>query len=543
MLKSLFKLLFAASIIWSCSHQPQADLIVFNGTIYTVDSAFSTAEAMVIKDGKIVTTGDFKSLSEKYNAIETLDLEGSIAYPGFNDAHCHYFGYARNLRTVNLIGTKSMNEVIERVVSFQNEFPSEFIVGRGWDQNDWDTKEFPTKDSLDLLFPNTPIYLGRIDGHAAIVNQATLDKFSINETTEATGGIVVKNENGLTGVLVDHACDLVKLPHLEKSKMITLLKEAEQNLFAAGLTSLTDAGLNPYAINLIDSLQKAGELSIRLNIMVSDSPENLDYYLSNSPIVNEQLTVKSFKFYLDGALGSRGALMLEPYADDTANFGLQMADKSHYLAAAKRLKEAGWQMCVHAIGDSANRLVLDVYEEALAGDYKARWRIEHAQIVHPTDIPRFGDLGVLPSIQPTHATSDMYWADERLGANRMVEAYPYQSLLQSASVLPLGTDFPVEDIDPLKTFYSAVFRQDTAGFPPGSFGANEKLSREETLRGMTTWAAYASFEEKIKGSLEEGLLADFVILDKDIMKISQDDFFDAQVLKTYVAGKLVFAAP
>ncbi len=540
MRNSLFKILIIVMALAACTTHPQADLIIYNAKIYTVDSAFTTARAMAIKNGKIIATGTVDSIRKTFRAPKNIDLEGKFVYPGFNDAHSHFMGYAGTLRSVNLVGTTSFDEVLERIKTFQNEHRTEYITGRGWDQNDWEIKEFPTKDRLDILFPETPVFVKRIDGHAGLANQAALNLAGIDINTDVAGGIIEKKNGALTGILVDNAMDLIVEPELDRQVMAEALKEAEQNLFAVGLTTVTDAGLDRAQIELLDSLQKEGMLNIRVYAMVSDKKGLVDYYLEKGQIKTDKLNVSSVKFYLDGALGSRGALMLHPYFDDPENEGLQLDSIGHYIAYAEKLKAAGWQMCVHAIGDSANRLVLNVYEQVLQGKENHRWRAEHSQIVEPVDVARFGKLGVIPSIQPTHATSDMYWAENRLGSNRMNEAYPYQNLLQSAGMVALGTDFPIEGIDPLRTFYSAVFRQDDKGFPEGGFTPDQKLTREQALRGMTIWAAYAAFEENEKGSLEAGKWADFVVLDQDIMSAPQENLLNTKVVMTYLAGKNVF---
>ncbi len=542
MRSNLFKLLIVFITLASCTDYPKADLIVYNAIMYTVDSAFSTIEAMAIKDGKIIATGTTDSIRRNFRAPENIDLEGKFVYPGFNDAHSHFMGYAGTLRSVNLVGTTSYDDVIERIKTFQNEHKTEYITGRGWDQNDWELKEFPDKVRLDVLFPETPVFVKRIDGHAGLANHAALTLAGIDTTTTIAGGVIEKKNGKLTGILVDNAMELIEEPRLQRQTMIDALREAEQNLYAVGLTTVTDAGLDRYQIELLDSLHREGLLNIRVYAMVSDKKGLVDYYLEKGKIKTDKLNVSSVKFYLDGALGSRGALMLHPYFDDPDNEGLQLDSIGHYIASAEKLKAAGWQMCVHAIGDSANRLVLNVYEQVLSGKDDHRWRAEHSQIVEPADVERFGKLGVIPSIQPTHATSDMYWAENRLGSNRMNEAYPYQGLLQSAGMVALGTDFPIEGIDPLRTFYSAVFRQDEKGYPEGGFTPDQKLTREQALRGMTIWAAYAAFEENEKGSLEAGKWADFVVLDKDLMKAPQESLLNTRVLMTFLAGQRVFSA-
>lgn len=539
-LRTLVTFVLAIGLLASCEEHPKADLIVYNATVYTVDSAFTQVEAMAIKDGKILETGTLDHIRSTYRAPENIDLEGQFVYPGFIDAHSHFMGYATTLRSVNLVGTKSFEEVVERIKAFQEKYNSTFITGRGWDQNDWEEKNFPNKSELDRLFPKTPVFVQRIDGHAALANQAALEYGKIDTSTTIEGGVITQINGKLSGILIDNAMSLIKPPAMEVALTTEALAEAQQNLFEVGLTTVTDAGLERYQIELLDSLDKAGLLNIRVYAMVSDRDELVDYYLKKGKIKTDHLNVSSVKFYMDGALGSRGALMLEPYADDSVNTGLQLYSTEHYYSSAKKLKEKGWQMCIHAIGDSANRLSLNVYEEILDGATDRRWRIEHCQIVTPSDLSRFGSIGVLPSIQPTHATSDMYWAEERLGSERIKLAYSYKDLLASAGILPLGTDFPIEGIDPLQTFYSAVFRQDSIGFPEGGFIPNQRLSREQTLQGITTWAAYAGFEELEKGSLEAGKMADFVVLNQDLLKVSQEDFHKTKVIMTFLGGDLVY---
>ncbi|MDZ7847790.1 MAG: amidohydrolase [Owenweeksia sp.] len=474
-----------------------------NGLIYTLDSSFSQVEAMAVKDGKVVAIGSSEALRHSYRAPQELNLKGQVVYPGFNDAHAHFYGYAQSLIQVNLVGTRSYQEVLNRTQAFAKEHQPKFISGRGSDQTDWGTVQFPHRKALDSLFPKTPVLLKRIDGHAALANQAALDFAGIKADTSVPGGVLMKQNGRLTGVLIDRAVDLVQFPETPTTKKSQAIRWAQDSLLKYGLTSVTDAGLNLEQIQLIEKLQEAGQLRLRINAMVSDTPELLEHFLERGMIKNDRLKVQCFKFYLDGALGSRGALMLRPYADDSLNYGLSLTGEAHFKEALASLKTARWQAAVHAIGDSANRQVLNLYKEILGDATKMdhRWRVEHAQVVHEDDVARFGEIGAIPSVQPTHATSDMYWAEQRLGAAGMEEAYPYKDLLAAAGVLPLGTDFPVEDIDPRKTFRAAVFRQDSASFPVGGFRPEQRLTREQTIRGMTIWGAYASFEEEQKGSL------------------------------------------
>jgi predicted amidohydrolase YtcJ len=518
----------------------EVDLIVTDAKIHTLDSDFSVVEALAIKNGKVVAVGTEENIYKLYQSSETTAINGAYIYPGFNDAHAHFVGYARGLRKVNLMGTISWADALARVVDFQNKYPSDYIIGRGWDQNDWEDKSYPHRSSLDSLFPETPVYLSRIDGHAAIINTAALRQAGLTGDETLVGGTLLQDAEGFTGILIDNATDLIELPAMDVALQKEALLEAQANLFAKGVTSLTDAGLLAADIELLRSLYADASLQIRVNAMVSDDSASLAQYLK-APIETPTLRVKSAKFYLDGALGSRGALLLAPYSDDTINYGLQLKEASYFKMMADSLAQLGWQMCIHGIGDSANRLAIDIYSQALEGLDDRRWRIEHAQIVHPADQKRMVEAGIIPSIQPTHATSDMYWADQRLGAERMKYAYSSQSFLKLGVKLPLGTDFPVEAINPLYTLRSAYLRVDANGFPPKGFRAEEALSFEDAIRGMTEWGAYASFEEKQKGTLEAGKYADFVIFDKDLSTLSAQEMSSLEVQATYLNGVEVYS--
>jgi predicted amidohydrolase YtcJ len=499
----------------------EVDLIVTDAKIHTLDSDFSVVEALAIKNGKVVAVGTEENIYKLYQSSETTAINGAYIYPGFNDAHAHFVGYARGLRKVNLMGTISWADALARVVDFQNKYPSDYIIGRGWDQNDWEDKSYPHRSSLDSLFPETPVYLSRIDGHAAIINTAALRQAGLTGDETLVGGTLLQDAEGFTGILIDNATDLIELPAMDVALQKEALLEAQANLFAKGVTSLTDAGLLAADIELLRSLYAHASLQIRVNAMVSDDSASLAQYLK-APIETPTLRVKSAKFYLDGALGSRGALLLAPYSDDTINYGLQLKEASYFKMMADSLAQLGWQMCIHGIGDSANRLAIDIYSQALEGLDDRRWRIEHAQIVHPADQKRMVEAGIIPSIQPTHA-------------------YSSQSFLKLGVKLPLGTDFPVEAINPLYTLRSAYLRVDANGFPPKGFRAEEALSFEDAIRGMTEWGAYASFEEKQKGTLEAGKYADFVIFDKDLSTLSAQEMSNLEVQATYLNGVEVYS--
>lgn len=530
-------LIVIALLAFSCENKEQADLIITNANIYTVNADFSKASSMAIKDGKFVEVGSTEEILAKYGAQEQIDAQGKTIVPGLIDAHCHFYGLGQNQQVVDLVGTQSFDEVMERVVAFQQERPSNFILGRGWDQNDWEVKEFPTKDKLDELFPDTPVALERIDGHAYLVNQKALDMADINIDTKTEGGEIVKENGVITGVLVDGPMRMIDnvIPKASLEQKIQALKDAEKISLDYGLTTVNDAGLPRDIIELIDSLQQAGELSIRVYAMVSNYPENLDYFLEKGIIKTEGLNVRSVKVYGDGALGSRGAALRAPYSDKPGHFGAMVTPVDQIEALAQRIAATDYQMNTHAIGDSANIVVLRAYEKALEGKTDRRWKVEHAQVISPSDFDYFKN-GIIPSVQPTHATSDMYWAEDRLGAERVKGAYAYKDLLDKAGLVALGTDFPVEQVNPFLTFYAAVARQDVEQYPEGGFQKENTLSREETLKGMTIWAAYSNFEEDEKGSIEPGKFADFVILSDDIMTIPSEEIPNVSAEQVFLGG-------
>lgn len=527
-----------------CSQKKiQTDVIYYNAKVFTVDSLFSIAECFAVDKGKFVSVGTTSEINSKYSADTSIDLNGKFVFPGFIDAHCHFVGYAKNLSICDLTGTHSFEEVLLKITTFNKNNPSEWILGRGWDQNDWENKTFPTKDKLDELFPDIPVAITRIDGHAALVNSVVLSRAGINSKTKIEGGEIVLTNDEPTGILIDNAMTLYEnlIPVPSKNELSKLLIKAQESCFAVGLTSVSDAGLDLETIYLLDSLQNSGKLNIRIFAMLTPDHKNLDFIRSEKKIKTDHLHVNSVKLYADGALGSRGACLLKPYSDQPGHFGLITLSPDSMKNICKLAYNNNYQVCVHAIGDSANRVVLNVFSSVLKEKNDRRWRIEHCQVINENDFAMFGKYSVVPSVQPTHATSDMYWVENRLGKDRVKNAYAYKKLLNQNGWIACGSDFPIEDINPLLGFYAAVSRKDKNQYPDNGFQKENALTRESALKGMTIWAAKAAFEENEKGSIEPGKFADFVVLDHNIMEINLDKIPETKVLKTISAGKIVFS--
>ena len=541
-MKKFFLFLFVGIGFLSCAQKTKVDLLVYNAIIYTVDSKFSTAEAMAVKDGKIIEVGKTTDLQNKYDANEKLDVQEKFIYPGFIDAHAHFFLYGSSLQNADLVGTESWEAILDVLKKFASTHPDGWLLGRGWDQNDWTVKDFPSNDKLNELFPDRPVLLTRVDGHAAIANKKALEIANVKAGDKLIGGEIEVENGKLTGILVDNAVGLVRRfvpPSTEEQTKKSLL-EAQANCFAVGLTTVEDCGLGSGAVELVKKMQQNGDLKMRMYIMLSDGNASYDYAKKNGKIKTDRLNVRSFKVYADGSLGSRGACLLEPYSDKPGWSGFLLSSQAHFDSVAKVIYDLGFQMCTHAIGDSGNRTMLKIYGKYLKGKNDLRWRIEHAQVINKNDFNLFGEYSIIPSVQPTHGTSDMYWAGDHLGPERVKGAYAYKQLLQQNGWEPLGTDFPVEDISPFKTFYAAVVRKDAKGWPANGYQMENALSREETIRGMTIWAAKSNFEENEKGSLEKGKFADFIILDTDLMKEVPEKLLQVKVLKTFVGGEKVY---
>ena len=541
--------------------------MIHNAHIVSLDAEGHEYQAMAIKDGRIIELGPERQILNEYTAKETYDAAGRTVYPGFIDGHCHFLGYGLNKQKADLQGTASWQEVLERIQIFARAHPEKtWILGRGWDQNDWSEKELPDRKELDRLFPDRPVLLQRVDGHAAVANAAALRHAGITSATQVKGGQIAgrfttpqgdaswmdpqllaeARHMGYpmwepTGLLLDNAFSVFQtiFDEADEATKRKALLDAQADCFAKGLTMVCDAGLDTGTIALIHQMQAEGALKMRVYAMVADAPENLDHFARHGPIQEERLKVRSVKVYGDGALGSRGALLKAPYTDEPGHHGLQLATREHFAEVARWCKAHGFQMATHCIGDSANKLLLDVYAEALGGVNDLRWRIEHAQVVSPGDRPKFADFSIIPSVQPTHATSDGPWAEKRLGPERIMHAYAYADLRRTMGMVALGTDFPVEGIDPLQTFRSAVLRQSADGWPEGGYHTENALTPMDALRGMTIWNAIATFTESELGSIEVGKRADFTVVDRDLLKTDAQGLKKARVVVTFVDGERV----
>jgi predicted amidohydrolase YtcJ len=539
--------------------QSAADLVLVNGKIYTVDNARPFTSALAVRGGRVIFVGSDVEARTLANASTTvIDLHGATVMPGFVDAHAHLLGLGNMLRRVNVAGSTSYAEVIDRVKAWSKDVkPGEWILGRGWDQNRWQSKDFPTNEALSRAFPNNPVAITRVDGHALLANAKAIEVARVSAgTADPEGGRIIRLASGSpAGVFIDNAQNLIgrAIPTSTPSDIRKAILAAIAECNRWGLTGVHDPGEDAETIGIYEQLAKEGKYNLRNYVMLSDpgepgSPATLSNpYLVRGPqsaLYDGHLWVRAIKLYADGALGSRGAALLAPYSDEPTNSGLLVSRPEHIEAWAEVGLRRGFQVNVHAIGDRGNRIALDAFEAALkavpAADY--RFRIEHAQVLSMEDIPRFAKLGVIPSMQPTHQTSDMRWAEIRVGPQRIRGAYAWRSLLNTGVVIPSGTDFPVEEVNPLLTFHAAVTRQDPTNLPAGGWYPEQKMTREEALQSMTIWPAYAGFQESVLGSLTPGKYADFVILDRDIMHVPDTEILGARVVSTWIAGKRVYEA-
>lgn len=526
----------------SCMKGKSVDLVIHNAKIHTMDEENSVVQAIAIRDGKVVEVGPDRQIMNKYSADEYIDAEGKDIFPGFADAHGHMMSLARQKLSVNLVGTVSMDELLVRVEKYAQRKERPVIVGGGWDQSLWNSAELPTNEQLNEKFPDKPVVLYRIDGHAVLVNNAALKKYGITESSHIDGGAILKNADGsLSGILLDNAIPLIsnKLPDFSDHELAQALLEIQQELYGYGITDVHEAGLTSHDFKLIRRLVKDNKLTIGIYGMLYPEKENADFAKKHGFLEEKNLLVRSFKVIGDGALGSRGALLKQPYSDDPHNHGLlttSIADMKRYSSLAEL---TGYQLNIHAIGDSTNRLVLDLIQAYSKKNPDHRWRIEHAQVLDPMDFDLLESSGAFPSVQPTHAVSDQRWAESRLGKARLKGAYAYNTLLQKAGMLAIGTDFPVESTNPFLTIHAAVNRKNAENDPIDGFLPAGALTEEACLRGMTIWAAFASFQEGNKGSLEKGKEANLVILESPF--ISKGAYSPNFSNRTFVKGKLVFS--
>ena len=530
-------------------------LILHNARIYTVDARHSIAEAVAIAGDRIVGVGgEAKILGLKGPSTRVVDVGGATIVPGLHDAHAHVVGLGATLQDVDLRGTRSFEEVVGRVRRrVANARPGEWIIGRGWDQNDWLETNWPTHDLLSAATPDNPVYLTRVDGHAGLANRKAIETAGLDPSiADPPGGRIMRSSDGTpTGVVIDRAQALItsRIPRVGREQLEEQIRLADRELRGVGITTVHDAGADGDTVEAYKRLIEAGTIKTRLYVMLRGSLRELTPFFERGPVVdfaNHRMAVRAVKIYADGALGSRGAALLEPYSDEPATSGLLTTPPDEVYAQTIAAARAGFQVGIHAIGDRANRQVMDVYERVqreVPGSRALRMRIEHAQILDAAEIPRFAALEVIASMQPTHATSDMPWAAARLGAARVEEgAYVWRKLLESGAVIASGSDFPVEDANPLLGFYAAITRQDAQGNPPGGWTPRQRMTREEALASFTRQAAYAAHAETLTGSIEAGKLADLVVLSKDIMRVPPREILTTTVRTTIVAGETVYQA-
>jgi len=552
-------LLIAAGIVltlvFSLTMQRNVSMLMVNGVIHTLDEHQPVAEAVAVRGDRIVAVGTTDELRGRFTVDKVIDLGGRPVYPGFIDSHAHLESLGAALMEVNLAGARSADEAAAMVAAAARDtVRGGWIRGRGWDQNRWPGALFPTHEILDRVSPDIPVILRRVDGHAVWVNKKVLDIAGINENIpDPPGGKILRDRAGKpSGVFIDNAVALLDdvLPPASKEERTEAVRRGVAACIASGLTEVHDMGVDSLGIEIYKTLIAERAFPFRVYVAIEGSSTGTwDHYRTAGPIregYDGRLRVRALKLYADGALGSRGAALLESYSDDPGNRGLTLTSRGELLGKAKEALESGFQMCTHAIGDRANGIVLDVYEEALGSvtpkARDVRFRVEHAQVLTPRDIPRFKSLGVLPMMQPTHCTSDMPWSESRLGPVRIKGAYAWRSLMAQGSIIPGGSDFPVESPNPLWGFYAAITRQDREGKPPGGWFPEQRMAREEALKSFTLWGAYAGFQEKEKGTIEPGKWADLVVLSKDIMTIEPDEVLTTSVEMTIVAGTIVYAA-
>ena len=531
-----------------------ADLIVTAATIHTVDAKVPLAQAFAVRDGRFVYVGAREGARAlRGPRTRMLDLGGATVLPGLIDAHLHFLHVGQALHEVDLAHAATFDEVVRRTVAFAATSPDPWIIGDGWDQNLWPDKAFPAHDALSATLPDRPVVLNRVDGHALLANAKAMALAGIAPgTTDPSGGRIVRDAHGApSGVFIDNAMGLIRraIPPPSHAQLVRAGAAALGECHRWGLTSIGDPGVGAAGIAAYEELVRAERYTIRNHVMLAGSDDALlAATLPRGPRAlgpDGRLAIRAIKLYADGALGSRGAALLAPYDDDPGNSGLTITPQPHMQEVCERALRAGFQVCTHAIGDRGNRTVLDAYEAALRAVPARghRFRIEHAQVLAPSDIPRFKALGVIPSMQTTHQISDMGWAQARLGPERVKGAYAWRSLLDTGVVIANGTDAPIEAVDSRRTFHAAIARQNEANQPPGGWYPNQRMTRAEALRSMTIWAARANFMERVTGSISPGKCADFAVLDRDWLRAAPEAIMATRILATYVSGQPVFEAP
>ncbi|MGY8782122.1 MAG: amidohydrolase [Fidelibacterota bacterium] len=497
-------------------------------------------KAILCNKGKIIQLLP----SGNINSGKRIDLKGGWVYPGFIDSHMHLTGLGWSLESVDLVGTTSKLDALKKIKEgIKNTPKGTWVLGRGWDQNDWSKSEYPKATDLDLISMDHPMIFRRIDGHAAWTNTLAMKLANISENTvDVNGGIIIRDDIGYpTGIFIDNALDLIEsqIPEKTEQDIYRQIIKAQTMLNKFGITSIHDAGTSKKEIKILKKMIKNEELSIRVYTMLNNNPKDYDSFLESGPeIENPFIKVQSIKIYLDGALGSRGAALLEPYSDSPSENGLLIIKPSEHKSLVKKFSKSGFQVNTHGIGDRAIRIILDNYEEV--ANTKIRNRIEHSQIVHPDDVPRFKELNVIPAMQSTHCTSDMPWVEERIGLERMHEAYPWKSFIKLNIPVPGGSDAPIESPNPIEGIYASVTRKDKNGLPEKGWYSEQKMTLKEAIKSYTEWGAYASYEEKIKGKIKENFYADFTVLDQELKSTNLEMILDARVLFTILNGKIVY---
>lgn len=541
-LSSMFPIL---ALLFGMAGSQIADLVIVDAKVYTVDAATPTASAIAVKGDRILAVGDDVS-KHVGRATRRIVANGATVVPGFIDSHGHMEGFGESLEILDLRHTRSVDEVLNLVREVATARPEgTWIRGRSWDQTRWPRKQFPTAGQLSSVSANHPVYLTRVDGHAGWANLKALELAGVTASSpDPPGGKILRTASGNpSGVLIDRAQNLVrrKIPPVTPGQTRERLARAAAECARLGLTTVHDAGIGGQELAAYRELIAEDRLPVRVYAMIGGEGSLWEKYLRRGPEIGDRITVRSIKLVADGALGSRGAALKQPYSDESGNNGLLILQQADIERVAKAALERGFQVNTHAIGDLANRTVLDAYGAALGGTNDARFRIEHSQVVSPEDFALFDNYSVIASMQATHATNDMRWAERRLGPKRVRGAYQWRRFLSLGVPVPNGSDFPVESANPLWGFYAAVTRQDHDGWPEGGWMPDQRMTREEALKSWTLTGAYAAFEEKKKGSIVPGKLADFVMLSRDIMKVPANEILKTRVLMTVLGGEVVYS--